>query len=44
MDLRDIRFANINWIDLLHNRDWWQAPVNMVKNLQITQKVGKFLH
>jgi hypothetical protein len=33
IDLREIGF-NDDWIHLVQNRDQWQAPVNMIMNLQ----------
>jgi hypothetical protein len=27
--------GSMYWIDLAHDRDWWQAFVNMVMNLQV---------
>jgi hypothetical protein len=35
MDLRDIEWDGIDWIDLAQNRDQWKAPMNMVMNLRI---------
>jgi hypothetical protein len=33
MDLREIGWGGIDWIDLAHDRDQWRALVNMVMNL-----------
>jgi hypothetical protein len=30
MDLREIRWGNMNWIHLTHGRDQWRALVNTV--------------
>jgi hypothetical protein len=35
MDLREIGFDDIDWIDLAQNRDQWRALVNMVKSLLV---------
>jgi hypothetical protein len=34
MDLRQIGWDGMDWIDLAHNRDQWRALVNMVMNVQ----------
>jgi hypothetical protein len=33
MDLRDIGWDRMDWIDLAQNRDQWRALVNMIVNL-----------
>jgi hypothetical protein len=35
VDVRDIRWASMDWIDLAQDRDQWRALVNMVMNLQV---------
>jgi hypothetical protein len=35
MDLREIRFGDVDWIHLAQDRDRWQALVNTVMNLQV---------
>jgi hypothetical protein len=35
MDLRDIGWGGIDWIDLARDRDQWKALVNTVLNLQV---------
>jgi hypothetical protein len=35
MDLREIRWDGINWIDLAQDRDQWRALVNTVMNLRV---------
>jgi hypothetical protein len=32
MDLREIRFGDVDWIHLAQNRDRWRALVNTVMN------------
>jgi hypothetical protein len=35
MDLREIGWGGMDWIDLAQDRDGWRALVNMVMNLRI---------
>jgi hypothetical protein len=35
MDLREIGWGGIEWIDLAQDRDQWRALVNAVMNLQV---------
>jgi hypothetical protein len=35
MDLREIGWDGIDWIDLAQNRDQWRALVNAVMNLRV---------
>jgi hypothetical protein len=35
MDLREIGWDGMDWIDLTVDRDRWRALVNMVKNLRV---------
>jgi hypothetical protein len=35
MDLREIGWDGVDWIDLAQDRDQWRALVNMVMNLLI---------
>jgi hypothetical protein len=34
MDLKDVEWYGMDWIDLAQNRDQWGALVNTVMNLQ----------
>jgi hypothetical protein len=43
MDLRQIGWDGMDWIDLAQDRDQWRALVNTVMNHQVPQNVGKFL-
>jgi hypothetical protein len=36
MDLREIRWVGIDWIDLAQDRDQWRALVNTVMNLLVS--------
>jgi hypothetical protein len=33
IDIREIRYEGVDWIDLAHDRDQWRALVNTVMNL-----------
>jgi hypothetical protein len=35
MDLREIEWGGMNWIDLAQDRDQWSALVNTVMNLRV---------
>jgi hypothetical protein len=35
MDLREIGWDGMNWIDLAQDTDQWRAVVNMVMNLRV---------
>jgi hypothetical protein len=35
MDLREIEWCGLDWIDLIQNRYQWRALVNMVMNLRV---------
>jgi hypothetical protein len=35
MDLRDIGWDGMDWIDLAQDRDQWRALVNAVMNLRV---------
>jgi hypothetical protein len=43
MDLREIGFGDVDWIDLAQDRDRWRALVNTVMNLRVPQNAGNFL-
>jgi hypothetical protein len=36
MDLREIGWSGMGWIDLAEERDQWRALMNMVMNLRVT--------
>jgi hypothetical protein len=35
MDLRDIEWDDMDWIELAHDRDQWRALVNTAMNLWV---------
>jgi hypothetical protein len=43
MDLREMGWGGMDWIDLAQDRDQWRALVNTVMNLWVPLNVGKFL-
>jgi hypothetical protein len=43
MDVREIGWCGMDWIDLAEDRDQWRALVNTVMNLRVPYNVGKFL-
>jgi hypothetical protein len=44
MDLREIWWGGIDWIDLTQDRDQWRALVNTIMNLRVPKNIGKFLN
>jgi hypothetical protein len=43
MDLREIGWDGLDWIDLAQDRDQWRALVNTVMNLRVSSNAGKLL-
>jgi hypothetical protein len=42
MDLQEVRWWGMGWIDLAQNMDRWQALANVVMNLWVPQNVENF--
>jgi hypothetical protein len=40
MDLGEIRWDSVDWIDLAQDRDKWRALVDVVMNLQFHRMLG----
>jgi hypothetical protein len=43
MDVSEIGWGGIEWIDVAQDRDQWKALVNMVINFCVPYSVGKFM-
>jgi hypothetical protein len=43
MDLREIGWYDMDWVDLAQDMDQWRALVNMAMNIWVPQNAGKFL-
>jgi hypothetical protein len=43
MDLREIEWHGMNWIELAQDRDQWRVLVLTVMNLRVPYNAGKFL-
>jgi hypothetical protein len=43
MDLTEIGWDGVDWIDMAQDRDQWRALVNAVLNLQVPCNAGGFL-
>jgi hypothetical protein len=43
MDLGEIGWCDIDWIDLAQNLDQWTDPMNTVKKLLVPKNSGKLL-
>jgi hypothetical protein len=43
VDLREVGWAGLNWIDLAEDRNRWRAVVNAVMNVRVTENMGNFL-
>jgi hypothetical protein len=43
MDLQEVAWKNIDWIDMAQYKDKWRAIVNAVMNIRLPQNAGNFL-
>jgi hypothetical protein len=43
VDLREIEWDGVDWIDMAQDKDQWRALVNTVLNLPVPYNAGKFL-
>jgi hypothetical protein len=43
IDLREIGWDGVGWIDLAQDRDQWRALLNTVMNIRVPKNAGKFL-
>jgi hypothetical protein len=42
MDLREIGWGGMDWVDLSQDRNRWRALVKTVMNVRVPQNAGKF--
>jgi len=43
MDLQEVGYESMDWIDVVQDRDRWRALVNAAMNLRVPYNVGNFL-
>jgi hypothetical protein len=44
MDLRNMGWGGVDWIDLAQHKEQWRPLVNMVMNIRVPLSVGKLLN
>ena len=43
MDLQEVGWEGMDWIDVAEDRDRWRAVLNAVMNLRVPYNAGNFL-
>jgi hypothetical protein len=43
MDLQEVEYESMDWIDVAQDRDRWWALVNVAMNLRVPLNAGNFL-
>jgi hypothetical protein len=43
IDLQEVEYGDMDWIELAQGRDRWLALLNVVMNLRVPLNVGNFL-
>jgi hypothetical protein len=43
MDLKEVRFEGVEWINVAQDKDRWRTLVNAVMNFRVPSNAGNFL-